>query len=309
MKLTHRPHRTEEDFWRVRNFLRETFLLHDRIERNWNVARIDYWRWHLIMNCHERDSLESSLFFWETEDGEIAAVLNAIVTGEARLHMHPKFRSLQLQDEMLAQAEENLFTIEDGTPFIYLPVDSDDAMLRESLLSRGFEKRPGRSYKWRRDLDAPIPESKIPEGFSIRSMGGFDELPIRSWASWRSFHSDEPNENYDGDYSWISTIQSAPLYRRDLDIVSVAPNGDIASFCTIYYDDFTRSAVCVLVGTAAEYWQRGLGKAVIFEGMRRLQKMGCSRVFATAYDPPANALYGSVMKEHQVAETWLKVLK
>ena len=79
MKLTHRPHRTEQDFWRVRNFLRESFLLNDRLERGWNVARIDYWRWHLIMNCHERDSLESSLFLWETEDGEIAAVLNYVV--------------------------------------------------------------------------------------------------------------------------------------------------------------------------------------------------------------------------------------
>jgi len=41
MKLTMRPFRNEEDFWRVRNFLREIFLLYDRIERGWNVARLD----------------------------------------------------------------------------------------------------------------------------------------------------------------------------------------------------------------------------------------------------------------------------
>ena len=309
MKLTMRPFLTEEDYWRTRNFLREIFLLNDRIERGWNVARLDYWRWHLIMNCRFCASVESSIFIWETEDGQIAAALNAIVQGEARLHIHPRFRSLQLQDEMLTQAEDALFTTEDGTPFVYLPVDSDDSLLHETLISRGYKKNEGRSNKWRRDLEATILEVKIPAGYTIRSMGGPEEHPARSWASWHAFHSDEPNENYDGDFSWVHNIQSAPLYRRDLDVVAVAPNGDIASFCTIYYDDTTRSAVCVLVGTAAEHWQRGLGKAVITEGMKRLQRLGCTRVFATAFDPPANALYGSVMQEHQVAETWLKVLK
>ena len=46
----------------------------------------------------------------------------------------------------------------------------------------------------------------------------------------------------------IATLQSAPLYRRDLDIVAATPNGEIAAFSTISYDDYTRSAVIVLEG-------------------------------------------------------------
>ena len=57
----------------------------------------------------------------------------------------------------------------------------------------------------------------------------------------------------------------------------------------------------------AEHWRRGLGKAVIYDGMRRLKHLGCTRVFATASDEPADALYGSVMKEMKVTDTWLKV--
>jgi RimJ/RimL family protein N-acetyltransferase len=138
-------------------------------------------------------------------------------------------------------------------------------------------------------------------------MGALDEHPARSLASWRAFHSSEPQADYDGDWSWYRNIQSTPLYRRDLDIVAVTPKGEIASFCTISYDDATRSAVCVLVGTAAEHWRRGLGKAVMAEGMRRLQGLGCTRVFATAADPPADALYGSMMQAHIVTDTWCRV--
>jgi hypothetical protein len=68
----------------------------------------------------------------------------------------------------------------------------------------------------------------------------------------------------------------------------------------------TRSAVTVLVGVAAEHWRRGLGKAVILEGMRRLKHLGCTRIFSTANDDPADALYRSVMTDMKTTDTWIK---
>ncbi len=138
-------------------------------------------------------------------------------------------------------------------------------------------------------------------------MGGLDEHPARSWCSWRAFHAEEPDEKYDGDHTWYQNMQSAPLYRRDLDIVAATPAGEIAAFCTISYDDTTRSAVTVLVGTAAEHWRRGLGKAVMAEGMRRLKHLGCTRVFSTAHnEDAADALYRSMLREMKVTDTWVK---
>ena len=114
---------------------------------------------------------------------------------------------------------------------------------------------------------------------------------------------------YDGDYSWYKNLQSAPLYRRDLDVAAATDTGEIVAFCTIYYDDYTRSAVTVLVGVAAEHWRRGLGKAVVLEGLRRLQQLGCTRVFSTANEAPADALYRSVMTDRKVTDTWVKEFK
>jgi len=61
----------------------------------------------------------------------------------------------------------------------------------------------------------------------------------------------------------------------------------------------------VLVGVAAEHWRRGLGKAVMLEGMRRLKRLGCRRVFSTANEEPADALYRSIMTDMKVTETWV----
>ena len=306
MKPVLRSCNNEEDYFRIRNFLREVFLLNNRLEHSWNVARLDYWRWHLILTCRVCESIEKGTILWETTDGNIAAVLIDFGNGEIRLHVHPQFRSAELENGMLANAEEHFSGVlsNDGR-ILYLPIFADDLLRQEIARKRGFTKRQGWNHHWRCDLDSPIPDSPSPDGYTIRSMGPLEEHPARSWASWRAFHSDEPDSNYDGDWSWYQNVQSSPLYRRDLDIVATAPDDSIASFCTIYFDDYTRSAVTVLVGTAAEHWKRGLGKAVIFEGMRRLKKLGCTRVFATANDEPADALYHSVMQTHQVTETWI----
>ncbi len=307
MILTMQPYQNEEDFWRIRNFLREVFLLNSRLEHSWNVVRFDYWRWHIVTNCGHGESIEKATMLWETEDGQLAAVLTNFGGGELRLHVHPRFRTAALEEEMLACAEARYFTTaNDGRRYLVLPVFADDTQRQETAARCGFEKYPGWNHHYWRDLDTPIPEVSAPAGYTIRSMGEESEHPARSWCSWRAFHSGEPDENYDGDYSWFRNIQSAPLYRRDLDIVAAAPDGSIAAFCTIYYDDYTRSAVTVLVGTAAEHWRRGLGKAVIYEGLRRLKQLGCTRVFATASEEPADALYRSVMKEMKVTDTWLK---
>mgnify|MGYP001222949326 FL=1 len=309
MRLTFYACTKEDDFWRTRNFLREIFLLNGRLEHSWNVARLDYWRWHYIKTCNIFESVEKGMALWENANGKIVAALNHLGGSELRLHVHPHFRSAALENEMLAYAEENFYAVaEDGRHYIYMPIFEDDTQRQEIAQNRGYKKQPGWGHHYRRNLDS-IPDVPPPTGYSIRSMGETEEYPARSWASWRAFHQDEPDENYDGDYSWYANLQSAPLYRRDLDVVAVAADGNIASFCTIFYDDYTRSAVTVLVGTAAEHWRRGLGKAVLTEGFRRLKEMGCTLVFSTAHEEPADFLYHSVMQEMKVTDTWLKVIK
>jgi hypothetical protein len=310
MQLTLRPYRTEDDYWRIRNFLREVFLLNGRREHSWHVARLDYWRWHFVRNLQVCDPVEHVITIWENGDGQIAAVAHPVGWGEVRLQVHPHFCTAALEDEMLAYAEEHLpDRSQAGKQIIYVPVFSADAQRLQVLAHRGYSRLSGRVHHWRRDLDTPLPEVPAAPGYTIRAMGEHAEHPARSWASWRAFHSDEPVKNYDGDWSWYQNIQSAPLYRRDLDIVAAGSNGEIAAFSTFYYDDFTRSAVAVLVGTAAEHQRRGLGRTAMVEGLRRLQRMGCTRVLANAYDPPADALYGSVLGTKEVSETWFKEMQ
>ena len=312
MKPTSRPYQTEDDFWRMRAFLREVLLLNDRRERSWHVARLEYARWHTLINCaHLR--LEDVATLWESDGELIGFIMPDGARGEAHLCVHPKLRTRELEQEMLDLAEKQL-SVEgaDGTRKLTVWSPEKDALRRELLLARGYQKyEEDTEHVWHRCLDAPIPDAPLAPGYTIRSLGDGLELLERCYASGLGFHRGDiaiavDNRN---DVTWYRNIQTAPLYRRDLDIVAVAPDGAIASFCTIWFDDVTRSAYFEPVATVPSHQRRGLGKAVITEGLRRLQRMGCLTASVGGLRPWANALYASVMgPDCELYEPWQRLM-
>ncbi|NIS21146.1 MAG: GNAT family N-acetyltransferase [Thermoplasmata archaeon] len=186
----------------------------------------------------------------------------------------------------------------------------DEGGFSTSLLEeRGYMLGEGTEVHRRRSLIEPISVPEVPPGITVRSLGGSEEIPARSWASWRGFHPDEPDEDYEG-WEWYLNVQRMPLYRRDLDIVAVAETGDIASMTTVWYDDVTRSGYFEPVATVPEYRRMGLASQVISEGMRRLKAMGADlALIGTGEGMAANEVYGALGFEVYLrSEAWYKDL-
>jgi mycothiol synthase len=303
-----RQFNSEDDFWRIRNFLREVFLLNDRRMFCWPVARWDYWRWHGILNLGD-GSLERDVFIWEREDGQIAAVLNCEKLGQAFLQVHPAYKNPKIEEDMLTLAEEHLRApSRKGGTVLWVWTDAGDSQRQDLLARRGFtHMNDADEHLWRRELDQPIPDCPVKNGYTIRSLGDRSELPSRSWASWRAFHSNEPEEKYGGDESWYLNIQAAPLYRRDLDLVAIAPEGEVAAFATVWYEDVTRCGIFEPVGTKPEHQRQGLASALLRESMRRLKRMGATLAMTTGGSLHANALYQSVLgPTYDMYQPWEK---
>ncbi len=295
IKLSLRSYKNEDDFRRIRDFLRHVFLLNDRRMFSWPVARLDYWRWHGIHNLGDGE-LERDVFLWEAADGQIAAVLNREGTGHAFLQVHPAFKSAELEEKMIVMAEEHLSapTLTGGR-VVKIWTDSADTQRIDILKRRGYTHRAEwDEHQWYRDLKLPIPEQPVSDGYIIRQIGENSELPSRSWASWRAFHPDEPDDKYDG-WRWYLNIQAAPLYRPDLDLVAIAPSGGVAAFTTIWYDEPTGCGMFEPVGTAPEHQRKGLARSLMCEGMRRLKQLGATQCMVSGGSVPANGLYNALL--------------
>ena len=305
MSLTMRLY-TNDDYWTIREFLRAVFGRNQFRPHSWDVVRWDYWRWHGNENI-EHFKLDEVIFIWENADGKIAAVLNPEGHGEAFFQVHPDFRSPQLEAEMLEVAETHLAQLDaQGCHRLHVWANADDELRQTLLSARGYTRGKSPEYQRRRMVSREIPDAPIAPGYTLRALGEVSEHPARSWVSWQAFHPAEPAENYRG-WEWYRNVQRAPLYRRDLDLVAVAPSGEFAAFCTVWFDDVNRTGVFEPVGTSPAHQRRGLGKALMREGLRRLDWLGATRAYVGSYSPAAHALYASAgFIEYDVLERWAK---
>ena len=306
MKAIMRAYQTEEDYWCIRKFLREVSLLNHRHDFAWSLLRWDYWRWHVNENIF-RFQLEQVITLWEAE-GQIVAVLNPDAEGEAFFQVHPACYDRSLLTEMRDVAERKLSkTREDGKKELIVWVNASDEIMKSLVAERGYA-RSGflAEHMRRRPFSWPVPDLVPPAGYTVRALGDERELPARSWLSWKAFHPDEPDEKYEG-WEWYRNVQRVPLYRRDLDIVAVAPDDELTAFCTVWFDDVTRTAVFEPVGTHPDHQKRGLGKAVMSEGLRRAQRLGATLATVSSYSRGAHALYESMgFTDVDILEPWIR---
>jgi mycothiol synthase len=308
MTLSCRPYRNEFDYYKIREFLCGTLLLNDRKQINWPLYRWDYWRWHVNTNIF-KFKLEECVFLWENDDGALVAVLNQEGRGEAFLQIHPRNRTTDLVNEMLTLAESKYpEPSTERTEQLRIWAHEQDTILKAALTQRGYVKTGTAEHQHWQSLDRQIPPVPLAEGYTLRSLGGDAELPARSWASWRAFHPDEPDEKYGG-WEWYRNIQRIPIYRCDLDLVAATFNGEIAAFTTIWYDEATKTAAFEPVGTQPQHQRKGLAKALLTEGLHRMQKRGVTMAYVNSGAPAAHAAYASVgFEKYDLSEMWVKEL-
>jgi mycothiol synthase len=304
--MIRKKYQPEKDQWRVRRFLQEVFLQNGRREFSWPLYRWDYWCWHINANIYQFD-LGAAVFLWQDSHEQLIGVLNPCNPGEAFLQVDPTNRSAALEVEMMSTAEtQYAVTLPNGKQKLTIWCPAGDSLRQDILYRRGYTRQAWPEYQRRRDSLESIFDAALPAGYIIRSLGGVEELPARSWASWKAFHPDEPESKYKG-WEWYCNVQRAPLYNRDLDLVAIAPNGELAAFCTLWYDPATCSAAFEPVGTHPAHQRRGLGKALMVEGLRRVHALGATLVTVGSYSEAAGALYASAgFSEFDVNEPWLK---
>jgi len=168
-------------------------------------------------------------------------------------------------------------------------VTLEGTLYKETVLSeRGFEK--GRVYGVlrTRDVNALIPDYQLPEGYSIRSVIPETDFPRLVEAIMIVFgHGESFNVEV---LEWLS---KRSFYVPELDLVVVAPDRSIASFCTFRVDPPSRVVELEPMGTLPGHRRRGLAKAIIAEGLRRLRKHDPSLLYlgGAADTPEANRLY------------------
>lgn len=168
-----------------------------------------------------------------------------------------------------------------------------DSVLGRLLEAHGFAVQEGlQPPLFERTLDE-LPVFPLPSGYSVQGVQTMDDGRLRAAVTHAAFRLQEEWADYWADY--VQFIGSA-VYDGACDLFVRAPDGRGASACTIWFDPVNGTGLFEPVATHPDFQGKGLAKAVMAEGMRRMRAAGMQRA-VLGFDPnnaPARALYTSL---------------
>ena len=174
-----------------------------------------------------------------------------------------------------------------GRDELWTRAAEDDPRLDALLAGLGFERNSDHALKMVRTLDGPLPGHALPYGWTVREVGGKGEWEERVEVHREVWHPSRVTlEAY-------RRLREAPGYDPRLDLV--APDGEFGSYCICWFDPQSRTGLFEPLGTRRAHRGKGLGKAVMCEGLRRLRELGARTTFVTAIhdNEAARSLYQS----------------
>lgn len=305
MQVTARALRDEDDFWRMRELLSATFPI-TPIGLNWDVRRLDGKRFYeadLAANRLQARPVQ----LWETAGGELVGYVLAESRDDAHIQIHPDFR--HLEPEMVAWAEDHLgAAAEGGGRALEIYTYEYDALRQRILAERGYAKMEyGGMIRHLRLGQQPLPQPEVAPGYTLRTTDPDDPADCQRIADLlnaafgRTFHNAQEYRNF---------TRHAPCFRRDLDLVMVAPGVEFAAYIGIPYDAPNRFGIFEPVCTHPDHQRKGLARALMAEGLLRLRALGAVDVTVDTGDAAAaNAFYTAMgFTEAYKGYSWRKTI-
>lgn len=285
-QVRERPYHHETDFNRVRDFLMATYPL-TPVGFNWEIRRWEGW-------CLHREQFDrppwDKVHLWETDAGQVVGAVHPEGEGDAFLQLHPDYR--RLEAAMVAWAEANIAVpADDGKQQrLHIFAQEYDVPRQRLLAERGYEKMPWLGVTWKMRLgERPFPSPPSPPGYHIRHTTPDDYQRV----------ADALNAGFERDFHTVDELRyfmtHAPSFRHDLDLAAEASDGSFAAYVGVFYDETNQRGIFEPVCTAPEHRRHGLARALMLEGLHRLQKLGVKTAYLDTGDMvPANRLYEAV---------------
>lgn len=242
---------------------------------------------------------ERDVWLWEVNSQIVGFVLQKRLTFYVTVAPWlSKSQQKELLTEMLHHAENHARQYADPIGRLEVDIAQTDGLSREVLESNGYSQGDSMMHSSERSL-ADIPEVALPEGFAVRHPNQ-DELEKRVELHRTVWHPSRVTLE-----SHLS-LRNSPMYRPDLDLVVVSPEGAFVAYCIVWYDPQTQTGEFEPVGTHPNWRGKGLGKAVLLEGFRRLKALGAKKAIVYFYPDNLSFYQSAGFKE---ANQWLRFSK
>ncbi len=247
---------------------------------------------HRMFNgLRNEPNLSDLMRLWESDGRIIAwALVEPKHPGfDAQVDPDVRREQPELEREVLEWAQARTVEVLDeqgaGAGEILAEVFDADEHRRRHLLEMGWSPGTEIFVLTRRSLRS-APELKLPPGYTIRQVRGTDEAEAVAAVHAASFGS-----------VWLPgqyrSVMESPGYDPERELLAVAPDGELAGFTVLWYDERNGIGLFEPVGVHQDHRRRGLGRALLAAGCEQMRSAGLATatVMYEEANPASGPLY------------------
>lgn len=280
-----------EDYHKVRNFFIRL-----------GYAEFTYTRWDWMATHGYLDKCSvGKIGIWQDDEQIVGVSTFDSQLGNAFCLTLPGYGFLK--KEMLLYAKDNL---SNGGKFGVIIADTD-LEFQDISAKLGFSATEEKESDAIFYLDKTSTEYDLPDGFHITTMKETFDFYQYLRVLWKGFNHELNGEGefqFSKEKEWsCKEAMIRPNVDLNLKVAAVAPDGNFAAYCGMWYDPKAGYAVIEPVATDPKYRKMGLGKAVVLEGIRRVGQLGAE----TALVGSSQQFYYSIgLRPFNTSTIWKK---
>jgi hypothetical protein len=257
-RTSSRALRTDDDWWRIREFIMNTYPI-TPVGFVWENRRWEGWRFHRERPVPVRRFREL-VRIWES-GGRIVGAVHPEDRGDVHLQIHPDFR--HLEPAMYSWAEDRLSVPADngrGRSITTFAFDYDSPRQRV-LTERGWKRlEAGGMVRHLRLGDQHIPATPRIDGYVLRSTRSTDLDVAQRMA-------EVINAGFSTDVHTAAALHTfmtrSPTFRHDLNLVAEIADGAFVAHVGGTHDERNRRGIVEPVCTDPRHRRHGLAQALI----------------------------------------------
>lgn len=251
-----------EDYHNVRDLL---------VKLGYTEYTYTKWDWMTTHSCLDKSAV-GKIGIWEDEKQIVGIATFDCQLGQAFCLTFPEYAFLK--KKMLLYAKDNIS--KDGKFGVIIA--DNDLYFQDIAADLGFVATDDKESDAIFYLDKTSTEYKLPEGFHITTMKETYDPYQYLRVLWKGFNHELDGE---GEFQFSEEKErfcKEEMFRPNVDlnlkVAAVAPDGNFAAYCGMWYDPKAGFAVIEPVAADPKYRKMGLGKAVVLEGIRRVGELG-----------------------------------
>lgn len=287
MSITSRMYASADDLELMKDLLRAG--KREYPHSGLHIGDLDWWVFYDTSSV----PLSDKVSLWFEGDQLAAWTWTRSHDSEYELFVHPAYRGTAQQEAIVRQTIETISThlqqqprTDDDQLQLTTYADEEETVQIALLERLGFSHSPFMIH-FAQDIRGTLPTPVLPNGFIFLERIRPADVEQRALAHKDAF---QPQSKMTPEH--YRAFMNAPGYDPELDIAIAAPDGTIVSFAMGWIDADNKLSEFEPVGTRYAFQRRGLGKAALLEGLRRLQGRSVEIAQVSCHaDQPGNVLF------------------